>query len=106
MAELNLTERRKNVQAEYTEGVYKFTGSVSLIDETNKICNGSFDVKKTVDSNLYSKYIGRLQISCVNNVPKININDMTMEDLLIVTPLANEMINAIEEEYEMGNIKI
>ena len=104
MAELNLTERRKNVQAEYTEGVYKFTGSVSLIDETNKICNGFFDVNKTVDSN--SKYIGRLQISCVNNVPKININDMTMEDLLIVTPLANEMINAIEEEYDMGNLKI
>ena len=104
MAELNLTERRKNAQAEYTEGVYNFIGSVSLIDETNKICNGSFDVKKTIDSN--SKYIGRLQISCVNNVPKINISDMIMEDLLIVTPLVNEMINAIEEEYEMGNIKL
>lgn len=31
---------------------------------------------------------------------------MTMEDLLIVTPLSNEMINAIEEEYEMGNNKL
>ena len=104
MAELNLTERRKNAQAEYTEGVYNFIGSVSLIDETNKICNGSFNVNKTIDSN--SEYIGRLQISCVNNVPKINISDMIMEDLLIVTPLVNEMINAIEEEYEMGNIKL
>ena len=105
MADLKLTERKNVAKVIYTEGVYSLAGNVTLFEESKTLCSGSFDINKKVDS--VEKHIGRLVVFCQKNEdPKIDLTGLTIEDLLIITPIANEMIEAIEVEYSAKNISL
>lgn len=105
MGKLQLTERKNSANAEYAEGEYVFSGTVTVYEDTNTISDSNMDIRKKVDST--ETYIGRLSINGQkNNKPKIGLYDLTAEDLSAVSPIVNEMIKAIEEDYSTGHLQL